>query len=141
MIELIYVIVILGILAAIAIPKLGSVREDAVITKGKSQVASIRSGIAMLKSKRLLEGNTTLPQQLDSADINGTSLFTDIIADYPIYSKGNSDNGWMKITTNTPNPISYQYYVSASPVQFDYNKSTGLFDCTPHTGFCKELTE
>lgn len=142
MIELIFVIVILGILSAIAIPKFSGVREDAVVTKGQSQVASIRSGIALLKSKKLLEGNTTLPQQLDSADVNGSPLFTDVIVDYPIYAKGNaSDNGWMKKTTNSSTPISYEYYISGTPVQFDYNKTTGIFDCTPHTGFCKKLSE
>ena len=59
MIEMVFVIVILGILAAVAIPRLGASRDDAVVVKGKSQVASIRSGISLLKSKRLLEGNVT----------------------------------------------------------------------------------
>jgi len=41
MIELIFVIVILGILAAVAIPKLAATRDDAKIAKGATEVASI----------------------------------------------------------------------------------------------------
>ncbi len=40
MIELIFVIVILGILAAVAIPKLSATRDDAVDAKIKSNVAT-----------------------------------------------------------------------------------------------------
>ena len=40
MIELIFVIVILGILAAVAIPKLAATRDDAKVSKGASNVAA-----------------------------------------------------------------------------------------------------
>ena len=40
MIELIFVIVIIGILAAVAIPKLAATRDDAVDTKVKSNVTT-----------------------------------------------------------------------------------------------------
>ena len=42
MIELIFVIVIIGILAAVAIPKLAATRDDAKIS---AEMASIRQGI------------------------------------------------------------------------------------------------
>jgi general secretion pathway protein G len=41
MIELIFVIVILGILAAVAIPKLAATRDDAKIAKGSSEVSTL----------------------------------------------------------------------------------------------------
>lgn len=41
MIELIFVIVILGILAAVAIPKLAATRDDASIAKGTSDMATL----------------------------------------------------------------------------------------------------
>ena len=41
MIELIFVIVILGILAAVAIPKLSATRDDAKISKGAQDVATL----------------------------------------------------------------------------------------------------
>ena len=45
MIELIFVIVILGILAAVAIPKLAATRDDAKIAKGATELATTVSDI------------------------------------------------------------------------------------------------
>jgi len=41
MIELVFVIVILGILASVAIPKLAATRDDAMIAKSTSEVSSL----------------------------------------------------------------------------------------------------
>jgi general secretion pathway protein G len=57
MIELIFVIVIIGILSAIAIPKFAATRDDAVVSKGRAEVAALRSAIAMERQKRILQGN------------------------------------------------------------------------------------
>lgn len=146
MIELIFVMVILGILTAIAIPRFVGVREDAVISKGKAEVASIRGGIALLRSQRLLEGNTTLPSKLDKAgnDTPGASLFS--AGDYgnvlssPLYAKeDNKDNGWTK-TSDT----SYKFYISGTAITFTYSDTAGTFDCNASdttTGTnCKLLT-
>ena len=57
MIELVFVIVVIGILSAIAIPKFAATRDDAVISKGKAEVAALRSAIAMERQKRILRGN------------------------------------------------------------------------------------
>ncbi len=45
MIELIFVIVILGILAAVAIPRLASTRDDAIATKASMNLATFISDI------------------------------------------------------------------------------------------------
>jgi len=146
MVELIFVLVIIGILSAIAIPRLGSVREDAVISKGKAEVASIRSGIALLKSQRLLEGNTTLPPKLDAANANtaGASLFNGglygNVLSSPIYAKESSrDNGWTKTDDTT-----YKFYINGAAISFTYSTTTGTFDCNASdttTGTnCKLLT-
>lgn len=57
MIELIFVIVILGILAGIGIPKLAVTRDDAMIAKLRADIASIRSGIAHEKGRHMIEAN------------------------------------------------------------------------------------
>ena len=57
MIELIFVIVVIGILAAIAVPKMAATRDDAVITKGIAEVAAMRSAIATERQKRILKGD------------------------------------------------------------------------------------
>lgn len=144
MIELIFVIVVLGILGAVAIPRLAASREDAVLVKGKSQVAAIRSGISLLKSKMLLEGNSTTITALDAAANNteGQSLFYGgtfgNVLEYPILAK-NSDGYWMK-TANT----TYTFQVLGQTISFTYNSSTG-FDCNATdatTGInCKSLTQ
>ena len=51
MIELIFVIVILGILATVAIPKLASLEDDAIVAKEKSGIASARSGVLTIQSR------------------------------------------------------------------------------------------
>lgn len=64
MMEIVFVIVILGILAAIAIPKLALGRSDACITKLRGEISAVRSTINLEQSKEFLLGNapTLLPQ-------------------------------------------------------------------------------
>jgi len=57
MIELVFVIVILGILSAIAIPKFAATRTDAQITKGRADISSIRSAIVTERQSRLIQGD------------------------------------------------------------------------------------
>ena len=138
MVELVFVIVILGILAGVAIPRLAVTRDDAMIVKGKSQVAAIRSGIALQKSKRLLEGNVTA-LTLDSNTTTTSEeqeLFKNVL-DYPIISK-NADGHWMKTATG------YSFKILGQTIPFTYNEATG-FTCDTtdsSTGAnCKSLTQ
>ena len=57
MVELIFVIVVIGILSAIAIPKLAVTRDDAIIAKAKTTVGALRSAISMERQKRILRGD------------------------------------------------------------------------------------
>jgi len=57
MIELVFVIVVIGILSAIAIPKLAATRDDALITRGLTTLASVRSAIATERQKQILRGD------------------------------------------------------------------------------------
>jgi len=66
MIELVFVIVVIGILSAVAIPKFAVTRDDAVIARGKNVVASLRSSLATLRQKNILKG--------DFDDVNATAL-------------------------------------------------------------------
>jgi general secretion pathway protein G len=150
MIELIFVIVVIGILSAIAIPRLAATRTDAIIVKGKSQVAAVRSGIVMQKSQNLLQGNRQTngyyPDNLD--DINssygtvGQKLFfhndgnSTNILENPTYSK-NDSGGWLKTNTNT---YTFQI-ISGTSITFTYNPATGSFDCDHTIQNCKDLTE
>ena len=59
MVELIFVIVVIGILSAIAIPKLAATRDDAEVTKAIATVGSVRSALATERQKRILRGDFT----------------------------------------------------------------------------------
>ena len=59
MLELTFVIVVIGILSAIAIPRFAATRDDAIITKARTTVASLRSAISIARQKRVLKGSFT----------------------------------------------------------------------------------
>ena len=79
MVELVFVIVALGILAMVALPRLASSKEDAEITRVKAEIAAIRSAIQTNRGAKLLaqKGNG-YPEKLDEKTIeeitNGTKL-------------------------------------------------------------------
>lgn len=117
MIELVFVIVVLGILAAIAIPKLSGTREDAQIAAGRATIAAVRSGIVSERQSRLLQGNS---QWVGSLGANFSAVLT-----YP--AKKWSGSG----------PYSYQ--VGSSTCTFTYDNTTGLFEGSSLPGSCANL--
>ena len=60
MIELVFVIVILGILASVAIPRLAVTRTDAQIATGQANVSAIRIAIINERQSRLFRGTLRL---------------------------------------------------------------------------------
>ncbi|WP_234697122.1 type II secretion system protein [Nitrosophilus alvini] len=56
MIELIFVIVIIGILAAVALPRLAGVQDDALISSEKSAMGSARSAVIAIRGRALARG-------------------------------------------------------------------------------------
>ena len=79
MVELIFVIVILGILAMVALPRLAGSKKDAEITRAKAEIAAIRSAIQTYRGANLLaHKGSKYPDKLDKKTIeeitNGTKL-------------------------------------------------------------------
>jgi len=72
MIELIFVIIILGVLATIAIPKFGATKNMADISKARSDVAAIRSSILTERQSQLIKGINSYVPQLCSAATDAT---------------------------------------------------------------------
>ena len=151
MIELVFVIVILGILSAVAIPKLSGISEDANFAQGMATVSSIRAAIASERQRTLIKGNASYPDILDDANISeDVELFdgnsTVNILQYPIYSSTDS-GGWMKVTnsTGTAATLAYKFCLrapctaAADKVDFSYTKADGKFDCSYSDDNCKEL--
>jgi len=95
MIEIIFVIVIIGILASVAVPKLAATRDDAEITKARVLVASIRNALAMERQKRILRGKfEPITAVGDTTNVFGTfktgTSYTDTgidVLEYPVPSE------------------------------------------------------
>jgi general secretion pathway protein G len=66
LLELVFVIAVIGILSAIAIPKFVMTRNDAVVTRARATVGALRSAIATERQKKILKG--------DFADLDGTAV-------------------------------------------------------------------
>ena len=101
MIELVFVIVIIGILAAVAIPRLAATRDDAEVTKARVLVASVRNALAMERQKRILRGefgeitaltndSTKVFDTFKAKDNTGTEVDTgDDVLEYSMTSSTN----------------------------------------------------
>ncbi len=140
MIELVFVIVILGILASIAIPRLAATRDDAMIAKGRANVLAIRSGIISERQGRMFRGDSTYTPDLNSTAGTGVLLFGNIMTQ-PIVSKAPTvDGGWRKGAGET-----YIFRVMSTDVTFTYNPADGTFTCdradAASGAMCQALTE
>jgi MSHA pilin protein MshA len=98
LIELVIVIVILGILAAVAIPKYEDMREQARVATIKGQLGSIRSAIAIQYARNALNGSATFPT------LDGT-----IFADGRVPKEPINNSSAVKLTAGVDNAGGWQY--------------------------------
>lgn len=137
LIELVFVIVILGILAAVALPRFGDVTDQAQESKEKADFASILSGIKMVHAQAILDNNGTnvtidgttitlggvaamYPRSLDNTD--GTHLGAGARATFGSVLE-RTPPGWNVIVSNNNNAR----YRGPARHCFDYNVSNGRF--------------
>ena len=151
MIEAVFVIVILGILAAVAIPKFAATRLDAQISKGRADIASIRSAIVSERQVRLIRGDSSWINQLHSSstsyfDGNGTASTDSKLLMYGIAPE-NNDGHWVtgaSCAGTTPNVVcTYKFRLEGNDNTFTYNQSDGTFKCTQSATTaprCNDLT-
>ena len=152
MIELVFVIVVLGILAAVALPKLGSSVRLAQISKAQGDVSAIRAAIASARQKLLVTGTNQYITTLDSGAStgDGQKLFdqngSETILNYPVYSKSTAGH-WKKNANLSGTVTKYQYNIDGINTIFWYDSSDGGFDChnSDNTGTalanCKSIVE
>ena len=139
MIELVFVIVIIGILAAVAIPRLAASRDDAMITKAKILVASVRSSLAMERQKRILRGRfAALTAVGDGTNVFGNFFDVDgdtgiSVLEYPIPSELGKKDKW------SFSAGAYTFKSVLGDVAFEV--TGGKFVCVDaNTTGCKTLT-
>ncbi len=115
MIELVWVIVILGILAAVAIPKFAATRDDAHIAKARSTIAAVRSGIITERQTRLFRGDNDYINYLDN---NASPFFSNVM------QYGETAGKWTFSSARN-----YDFTLQGVAVRFIYDQNTGTFDC------------
>ncbi len=148
MIELVFAIVIIGILASIAIPKLTATRDDAVITKARVLVASIRNALAMERQKRILRGNFTPINAVGGStnvfgnfDNNSTQA---TILEYPVPSENKKDRWYFSGGTGKDGRDQYIFKSILGDVKFEI--VSGKFECdtaktnNTNANGCRQLT-
>jgi len=61
LIELIFVIAVMGILASFAVPKLAGTATAAQMAKGKDTIIAVQSAVSIERQKRILRGDFSAP--------------------------------------------------------------------------------
>ncbi len=143
MIELVFVIVILGILASVAIPRMSGMTQDAEIAKGQADVSTIRSAIVNERQSRLILGDSTWITSLTPVG-QTTPLFdgnsSRSLLTYGVVA-GATAGHWSRGTGANTNQ--YTYRVGTTATVFTYTATganAGQFNCTADTGNCNDLT-
>lgn len=122
LIELIFVIVALGILVSIVLPKFSEISKQSYISQAKSTYAAVQGGIQNLKTKNVLTGKNPYPASLDNGGIFGAVLSKPVKA-------GRNPGEWEALGNNT-----YKFHVGDSDyIIFTYNSTTGKFECDSST--------
>jgi general secretion pathway protein G len=149
MIELMFVIVVLGILAAVALPKFATTKNLADVSKARTDVAAIRSSIMTERQSQLIKGINTYIPKLSS---NSTTLFTGdttpdpdrVLLTYGIVAGANAttEGKWTAVDAAYKD---YKFYTNGVSVLFTYNSTTGLFTCDRNNGtygtICKKIID
>jgi len=143
MIELIFVIVVLGILSAVAIPKFAASRTDAVIAKTRSDISSIRAAIVTERQSRLIRGEKNYISQLHT---DGSSTFFDTNGSNQLLMYGikaiDKDEHWQTSVGSKGTDVrTYTFKILNTNVDFDYNSTVGTFDCNHTAKYCSDFTE
>ncbi|MDH4944640.1 type II secretion system protein [Sulfurimonas sp. C5] len=137
-IELIFVIVVLGILAGVALPKFGQTAVQAMVASGKADVSAVRSAILAERQKRIIKGDSTY---ITPANLNaGTGVFGGVLT----YSKQDSTApGKWHLVATTATTSTYNYNIDNVNVVFNYYQvdttvgatlyKAGTFTCNPGT--------
>jgi len=103
MIELIFVIVIIGILAAVAIPKLSATRDDAKISKGIQEVTQVINDIGAFYTSQGQFGNwnqmTNVPLDQGAVGVTTAANYEDDSGNDCVTFQGTGADGNLTVTS------------------------------------------
>ena len=112
LIELVIVVVIIGVLAAIAIPRFGDVTDRAFVAAMQSDLSQVR------KAQEVHYQTNDLAYADDIADLIGANLFVASDGVTMVINAGNATN-WDASATH-----------SSTAVACDYDAAIGTIDCS-----------
>jgi len=119
LIELVMVIVILGILSAVAIPKYVDMQDEARSATAKGVIGTVRSAIAIQYANNALSGNAIFPTVIQLRSVGTTSIFVEgKMADSPVPANSTHLND---IRATNENPITT---ISGNEA-YVYNQTSG----------------
>ena len=125
MVELIFVIVVLGILAMVALPRLAGSKKDAEITRAKAEIAAIRSAIQTYRGANLLsqKPGSGYPEDLKTTTIEEITNGTKLGKNWTV--KDDGSELYLTIGNRT--------------ATFTYNSTTGRFTCPNTNDLCRKI--
>jgi len=142
MVELVFVIVVIGILSAVAVPKLAPIVSDAKDAKGKATLSSVRSAISTQRQKLILQGtfggitklrngNTGVFTKFVYKDSSGNEVNGSNVLDYDLPTTCAGNGCW-----STSNGITYTYTRPGIDCTFKLKKNRFVDETN---GGCTEL--
>ena len=125
MVELIFVIVILGILAMVALPLLAGSKKDAEITRAKAEIAAIRSAIQTYRGANLLsqKPGSGYPDDLKAETIEKITNGTKLGSNWNVSEDGNT----LTLT------------IAGDTTTFNYDKAKGSHTCQASDTLCEKI--
>ncbi|TKX32310.1 type II secretion system protein [Campylobacter aviculae] len=141
LLELVFVVFILGILASLALTFSGKNKDEAKILKLKIDYEMLSSALSLMRTQAELKEINGFLSKLDNAKFNTPKeklFYCDNKQDCsysllssPIYSDFKS---WMKIASNQ-----YRFFLNSKEyVDFIYNSKEGILECI-NSKYCKDL--
>lgn len=150
LLELVFVILIIGILVAICVPFLNQNKNDAKLLKLKADYEMLSSALALMRNEFSLKQLPYFSPTLDNAKIalekeklfycekseiaacqNGINCCFYSLLSSPLYS---NSKAWIKQGLNH-----YRFFLSSKEsVDFIYNANEGILECL-NSKWCKEL--
>jgi prepilin-type N-terminal cleavage/methylation domain-containing protein len=127
LVEVLIVVVILGILAAVAVPRFAGANDDARTSAVQSTVAGVRSAIATYRTSSVIQGNDPYPTLTQLTDGTVTKFdipanpFTNIggvqsVSQSQAQARGVSSTnsaGWNYYVDNSANPPVAIFYANS----------------------------
>jgi prepilin-type N-terminal cleavage/methylation domain-containing protein len=154
LIELIFVIVIIGVLASVAVPKFKNLTSHAKSSGVKSVVTSVQSSVDNIHGKWIINDNyvwTGADGKDHSADFDNTNGFpkkldsgkdTDLLFSYVLKVPVPSCNGKTRGCWKEDPQDTYSYYYNSNDVlKLEYNATTGTLECVKGSGKYSDVGE